>query len=247
MKSYRWLIGVVVALLAVSAATYLIHYLVFHDAHHIFVFLVEDLAFIPIEVLLVALVIERLLARREKAHMLQKLNMVIGTFFSEMGTRLLGTLTACIVNREELRGALGVTSDWSPADFKKALAAAGRAEPEVDLDRLDLAALKGVLAARRDLLVTLLGNPNLLEHERFTELLWAVFHLLEELTARESLEGLPETDREHIAGDVRRVYSHLTVEWLHYCEHLQRAYPYIFSIVSRTHPLQETPDPVVRS
>ena len=58
MKHHRWLIGVVAVLLAVSATTYLAHYLIFHDAHHIFVFLVEDIAFMPIEVLLVALVIE---------------------------------------------------------------------------------------------------------------------------------------------------------------------------------------------
>ena len=29
----------------------------------------------------------------------------------------------------------------------------------------------------------------------------------------------------------------LTVQWLLYCRHLQTAYPYIFSIMMRTHPL----------
>jgi len=33
---------------------------------------------------------------------------------------------------------------------------------------------------------------------------------------------------------------------LRYCRHLQSAYPYIFSIVVRTHPLQAHPDAVVR-
>jgi len=31
-------------------------------------------------------------------------------------------------------------------------------------------------------LLGLLGNPNLLEHDSFTDLLWAVFHLMEELS-----------------------------------------------------------------
>ena len=77
------------------------------------------------------------------------------------------------------------------------------------------------------------------------DLLWSVSHLLEELAARDSLNELPQTDLDHIANDVRRVYSSLTVEWLFYCQHLHRAYPYIFSIVVRTHPLQESPSAVV--
>ena len=44
---------------------------------------------------------------------------------------------------------------------------------------------------------------------------------------------------------ILRVYERLTAQWILYCGHLQGSYPYIFSIVSRTHPLQERPDPVV--
>lgn len=94
-------------------------------------------------------------------------------------------------------------------------------------------------------MILLLANPNLLEHDRFTNLLWAVFHLQEELAARKSLENLPQSDSDHLAGDVRRVYAQLTTEWLHYCRHLQAAYPYIFSVVTRTHPLQDDTDPTV--
>lgn len=247
MKHRGWIIGVAVGLVGLSAATYVIHYLVFHDAHHIFTFMVEDLAFVPIEVLLVVIIVERLLARREKRAMMQKLNMVIGTFFSELGTQLLGALTACIENKEEIRPHLAIKGDWTAADFREEIEAVGRFDCKVDLGRLDLLALKRTLATHRDLLVMLLGNPNLLEHERFTDLLWAIFHLMEELAARISFESLPETDQAHIAGDVRRVYSHLAIEWLHYCRHLQEAYPYIFSVVLRTHPFQEAPDAVVRS
>jgi hypothetical protein len=106
--------------------------------------------------------------------------------------------------------------------------------------------LRALLAEHRGLLLTLLGNPNLLEHERFTGLLWAIFHLADELAVRKSLDGLPKTDLDHLAGDARRAYALLTVKWLLYCRHLQKAYPYIFSIVARTHPLQEHPDPTVR-
>ena len=90
-------------------------------------------------------------------------------------------------------------------------------------------------------MLTLLENPNLLEHDRFTNLLWAVTHLDEEFEARPSVTNLPSKDLEHIAGDIRRLYDNLASEWLEYVEHLKSNYPYLFSLVLRTHPFQEHP------
>ncbi|MCK7537963.1 MAG: hypothetical protein MZV63_46915 [Marinilabiliales bacterium] len=76
-------------------------------------------------------------------------------------------------------------------------------------------------------------NPTLLEHDRFTDLLWAVFHLVEELEMRpESLEGLPAADYAHLSVDVRRAYSRLAGEWLAYALHLKEDYPFLFSLAS---------------
>ena len=83
MKRLNWQFLLGLYLIALSAAFYLIHYGIFRDAHHIFIFLVEDIAFVPIEVLLVTLIIHRMLDAREKRAMLEKMNMVIGAFFSE--------------------------------------------------------------------------------------------------------------------------------------------------------------------
>ena len=81
--------------IALSALIYFIHYAIFHDVHHIFIYMVGDLAFLPLEVFLVIVVVERLLARREKQATLQKLNMVVGAFFSEVGNELLQRLLVC--------------------------------------------------------------------------------------------------------------------------------------------------------
>jgi hypothetical protein len=245
MKGYVRILVAAVALLACSGAVYCVHDLVFDDAHHIFIFMLGDIAFVPIEVLLVVIIIERMLARHEKQQVLQKLNMVIGVFFTELGTRLLGDLTRCVTNGEDLQSHLAVDATWSARDYKNSLTFAHSFDYVVTPGSLNLNALRDTLQSKRDLLVNLLASPSLQEHERFTDLLWAVAHLMEELAARDSLEGLPQTDLDHIGNDVRRVYSLLTVEWLFYCQHLQTAYPYIFSIVVRTHPLQETPCAVV--
>jgi hypothetical protein len=246
MKEHGWVLKVAAVLAVCSVAAYSVHYVLFHDAHHIFIYLVGDIAFVPLEVLLVAVVIERLLARREKEAMLEKMNMPIGVFFTELGTELLGRLTAQLSDRDEVLPALAVEADWSGQDYERARQFVRRHEFRLEPPRLDLEGLRRMLAERRGLLLTLLANPNLLEHASFTDLLWAIFHLMEELSARGLLADLPASDAEHLAGDVRRVYSRLTRAWLRYCEHLQAAYPYIFSIVLRTHPLQEQPDATVR-
>ena len=246
MKRHAWLVATAAILIALSAAAYGVHYLAFRDAHHIFIYLIGDIAFVPIEVLLVVLVLERMLSRREKQLTLQKLNMVIGTFFSELGTELLGRLTGYVENRDEMRSHLDVQSDWSDQDFKRAADIVRTFDDKMTMTSSDLHSLRTTLLDKRGLLLTLLANPNLLEHERFTNLLWAIFHLTEELVARDSLDDLPESDLTHLAGDIKRAYSILTVEWLLYCQHLQKAYPYIFSIVVRTHPFQDEPCPVVK-
>ncbi len=83
----------------------------------------------------------------------------------------------------------------------------------------------------------LIENPNLLEHENFTQLLRAVFHLAEELSYRDDLESTPEADLRHLAGDIERVYGLIVREWVLYMIFLKRNFPFLFSLAVRTNPL----------
>jgi hypothetical protein len=233
-------------LILLSAVIYFIDYLEFRDLNYILLYLVSELAFLPLEVLLVVLIVERFLNRREQNIKLQKLNMVLGAFFSEIGNYLLNSLLENFRNKQEISVHLNITAAWMKKDFKKAADFANNLPIDVDIQSLNLPQLKQFLSARREFLLTLLENPSLLEHDRFTDLLWAVTHLDEELEARQSLVDLPGQDLEHIAGDIRRMYDHLASEWLDYAEHLKTNYPYLFSLILRTHPFQEHPSPVVK-
>jgi hypothetical protein len=245
LKRNSFIIILAAVFIAVSVVIYCIHYLVFQDTHHIFIYLVGDLAFLPLEVLLVSVIIERILNRREKLEKLQKLNMVIGTFFSEVGNDLLRDLLFYFRNNKEIAQNLGLKGNWTKKDFETARKYADKLKIDIDYDRLDFNRLRDVLAGKRDFLLTMLGNPGLLENDRFTDLLWAVTHLAEELKARPSLDNLPQNDRIHLSGDIQRFYDHLASEWLDYTEHLKASYPYLFSLVLRTHPFQENPSAIV--
>jgi hypothetical protein len=122
-----------------------------------------------------------------------------------------------------------------------------KAEGVVDVARVDLEALGDFLRSERDFLVRLLENPVLLEHQAFTDTLWAVFHLAEELAYREDKKALPDTDRAHLAGDATRAYRALVGQWLDYLLHLKRRYPYLFSLAVRTNPFDQHASPIVRA
>jgi hypothetical protein len=225
---------------------YLLHFVLFHDAHHIFIYLLGDIAFVPIEVLLVTLIIHRVLSIREKRSLLQKLNMVIGAFYSEIGNDLLKDLLPAEKQSRELKAALAVSAAWNDRQFARARDFVHRHGFVIDARNANLSDLRKFLSARRDFLLRLLQNPNLLEHDSFTDLLWAVFHLLEELHFRPSFGSLPDTDLDHLSGDIKRAYSLVVSEWLSYMQHLKHNYPYLFSLAVRTNPLADKSDVIVQ-
>ena len=231
---HRTLFGLLLVLL--SVAFYALHYAIWRDAHHIFIYAVGDVAFVFIEVLLVTLIIHQILNEREKRSMLKKLNMVIGAFFSEVGTPLLSSFCGFDTDVELLSRELDVDARWSPEQFERIREVLRSHDYTVDSRAGDLDHLRAFVIEKRPFLLRLLENPNLLEHERFTELLWAVFHLADELSHRSSVEDLPPSDYDHIAGDIKRAYSLLVREWLSHMEHLKADYPYLFSLAARTNP-----------
>ena len=244
-ERYRWYLVLGIALVILSGILYLLHYAIFKDPHHIFIYMLGDIAFLPIEVLLVVLIVHRVLDEREKRSRMEHLNLVIGAFFSEVGTTLLDHLYKFDTECEEIEGALLFEADWAEEDFKRASRSVQEHECRIGRRDEDLEELRDFLLSRRQFLLTLLENPNLLEHETFTDLLWAVFHLTEELKFRDILEGLPDEDYEHLCGDVARAYTLLIREWLAYMKHLKQDYPYLYSLAVRTNPFDPEASPII--
>ncbi len=242
----NWTFRIALLLVGASALSYTIHYLIFHDAHHIFIYMVGDFGFLFIDVLLVLLIIERLLASRERKSILNKLNMVIGTFFSEVGLELLRHFSDFVENAEQLESEVLIDPQWNKKKFQEAQSKAISFKYSMvfDVDRLEK--LRDFLKSNHSFLVRLLENPTLLENQRFTDLLWAVFHLSEELNFRDSMRNLPDTDIAHLKTDLRRAYSRIVSEWIIYAEHLKGKYPFLFSLAARINPLNPHASPIVQ-
>jgi len=233
-------------LVALTVVVYAAKFYVLGDAENTYYYVFNALGFLPLNVLLVTLILNQLLTVRARRERLEKMNMVIGTFFSEVGTALLIRLSDRDPDLDSVRQDLIVGNNWSAEDFARVRARLETYAWSAAVDPDELVVLRSFLLEKRDFLLRLLENPVLLEHETFTGVLRAVFHLADELERREDLAATSGADLKHLAGDVNRVYGLLVAQWLDSMQYLQKNYPYLFSLAMRTNPFDETASPVVR-
>ncbi len=226
-------------LVLASVTLFALHYALFRDTRGMAYYLVYDLAFLPLNVLLVTLLLDQLLSAHERRDRQHKMNMVIGAFFSTVGRGLLGGLTELCRDRAALARSAAVAPDWSEQQVRAAIAWAGQQEFRLDVTPPHLLHVREILNEHREFMLRLLENPMLLEHETFTDLLWATFHLHEELAARQDLTVVAEPDLGHLTADAERAYGYLVTQWLAYLRHLKADYPFLFSFAARTNPLRE--------
>jgi hypothetical protein len=171
--------------------------------------------------------------------------MIIGIFFSEVGTKLLKKFGSHDPAIEEIRVAFIVANNWSDSDFSKAAASLKHHPRNLDSRTIDLPDLNEFLSSKKGFLLSLLENPQLIDHDSFIPLLFAVFHLTEELSVRDRLTDLPASDYSHLSVDINRIYGSLILEWLTYMKHLKADYPHMFSLAMRLNPFDADASAIV--
>jgi hypothetical protein len=205
-----------------------------------------DIGFVFIEVLLVTLIIHEILDHRAKKAKMYKLNMIIGVFFSEVGTELIRMISDLNHNVEEMRDNLASCGEWIDRKSSNMYKACINHDYKIKIENESIESLRDFLSGKRGFMVNLLQNPNLLEHDTFSDLLWAVFHMTDELEHRKDINNLGKADREHIVKDMERAYVILIAEWLAYMKHLKDSYPYLFSLAVRTNPFDRQASPEIK-
>lgn len=215
-------------LVGLSLFLHYVHYLIFKDAHHTLIFLVADIAFIPMEVFFTSLVLDKLLEKRELSHLLERLNMLIGLFYTELGTDLLkeivvGDNDLNLIRKDSIKEKCEdkISFDILVKDILSH-------EYIIDIHKINLKNIQTQLDNNKDLIITLLTNNNLLEHETFTEMLMAIIHLKDELNSRYN-DNIEEYEINHISKDIEVAYKYLTIEWAKYMEYLRDNYPVLFT------------------
>lgn len=237
MKKRRMEIILVIILLSISFLLYSLENYIFNDSRTIYENLLSQIAFLPIYVLIVTLFIEQIIEKKDKRDILHKVNVVIGVFFNEVGRDLLYNLSSVDANFAEIKEKMKFQADNFDDKCNDVLGFMKKYKSNFQCRQGGFKRLKAFVVSKKEILLMMMENPNLMENESFTELLLALFHLYEELSKRENLDVLSEADHNHLIGDVERVYYLLIDEWLHYMKHLKESYPYLFSLEVRVNPL----------
>ena len=165
-KYLGWRVRLGILLVLISIILYGVNFAIFHDSRDLFFYLGIDIAFLPIEVLFVVLVIESAIRERDKTILLEKLNMVIGTFFSEVGTHLVKNISEFDPKVENIKKNLIISYDWSRTDFLEASIQIRNYNYRLSIIDSEnsikfLEYLKHFLLDKRSFLLVLLENPSL--------------------------------------------------------------------------------------
>ena len=239
MKRMPFKYAVIIILIALSVIFFVLQLLIFHNGEESGFLIFQDLMFLPLHILLVTFILDRILRNREKQERLQQIHIVISAFFSEIGTDTLREMGAAISGQQQIAQMLGMKPGWGAKEFGEAAAAMKAHKFHAEPDAHTLMALRATLPQKKAYLLQMFSNPNLLEHDAFTDMLWAMYHLVDELENREEFSTLPESDIRHLAGDITRAYGLLAFEWVNHMKYLKERYPYLWSIALRKSPFAE--------
>ena len=220
------------------------NYLVLGDAEHIISYIWTHLGFIPVDILVVAFLLDEIIEKKEKEAMLEKLDMLMSTFFSEVGNDLISQLSSVNMYKTNTEN-LKEIKNWNQNDYENKLDELKNSTVDFRADIAPeereefLEDLRTLLAGKREFIINLINNPNLLEKEEFTGLINAILHLDEELEHRTDLALVNDTDFGHLNGDMQRVYAKLVYEWVYYLKYLDKHYPYMIALIIRTNPFDK--------
>lgn len=239
MKKDRYMVKFILVLIGASLILYLINYAIFKDLHHIGMFFTEDLAFIPIEVLVTVLIIERALEKREKKHKLQKINLLIEIFFEEVGNQLLSTIAKRDNGCDELCSVIPKIGNSIVNDFNSLKERVEKYSCKLNLNEEDIEDIYINLNDNKEILFRFIENPYLDEHDIFTDLLQAAVHLHSEIKLRKSKGDLRNEDISHLNSDILRLYKYLTKEWIVYMKYIEKEYPFLYSFALKNIPFKQ--------
>ena len=173
MKKIRYYFVISFILIALSSIMFFIHYLIFGQALNTAYYSLMNLCFIPINSLVVTIMLEKLIDYRSKKDRIEKINMLVGIFFTEVG----GKLMHFIIDAD--KDAKNYITNFE--DLNKIKKCLYEYNYKVDMKYIDLCAIKNILVEHNNLFVTLISNESILQHQIFTDLLMSVIHLRDEI------------------------------------------------------------------
>ena len=116
-KRLSWKLKFSILMVLLIIIIYGSNYLVLGDAEHIISYVWTHLGFIPVDILLVAFLLDEIIERKEKEAMLEKLDRLMSTFFSEVGNELINQLSTVNKYKASTENLKSI-KNWEDKDYE---------------------------------------------------------------------------------------------------------------------------------
>ena len=229
MRKDKYYIVVSLILVALSVIMFGVHYLVFGQGVNTAYYSLMNLCFIPINSLVVTLILDKLIDHKSKKERMEKLNMLVGLFFTELGYKLMHLIIVA-----DKDGKNAITCFENLDEVERQIRAHNYS---IDINEIDLDAVMDILFKNSNMLVNLISNESITQHEIFTDLLMSVMHLRDEITFYKN-DKKGELDIGHLEKDVLRVYENISLQWVDYLRYLNKNYPFLYNNAIRVNPFK---------
>nr|WP_164124989.1 hypothetical protein [uncultured Sharpea sp.] len=216
--------------LILSIIIYSIQILIFDDPRTTFFYILQDLAFMPITIAFATLMVGEVLNWREKNERKEKTRMLTSTFFTEIGA-ILAHYTLSMTQEDDflhLVARNGGNIDNMTAD--EIIQKLEHHKIKVKLNKEGYEKARNLILSNQTNLLVISSNPLILEHEYFTEMLWGVFHLIDEFRLRGEWDALSKTDIAHLNVDFAKVLRLMLINWIGNSEYLAKNYPAFYNV-----------------
>lgn len=228
----------IVTMTIIAIAIYAIHYIIFGELKATVSGLVLSLAYVPIGVIFNILILDKIFEKSKEIRLERRMNIVIGSFFHEIGNGLMNVIVAGDENIALLNYLCDASVEWEHKDFKKLSEFVEDYECKINIDNIDLNELRAVIENKEDFVLDLIINSNLDEYEGFSEMLMRILHVRDEFDVLFIDGYLTLKDKEHMTNDICNAYKDLLGFRVNYIENLKDYYPLMFTRLMKNSPFR---------
>lgn len=220
---------IIITMNIIAIVLYASHYIIFGELKATASGLLLSLAYVPIGVIFNILILDKIFEKSNEIRLERRMNMIIGSFFHEIGNDLMNSIVIADENIDLLNYVCDSSIKWDNKDFKKLSEIIKNYNCKINIDNINLKLLKTVIENKEDFILDLLINSSLDEYEGFSEMLIRILHVRDEFNALFIDDYLKEEDKVHMSNDICDAYKYLLCFRVNHIKSIKEYYPLMFT------------------
>lgn len=207
--------------LLISTIIYFFHYIIFGDLRQTLSGIILSLGYVPIGIIYQELIVDKILDKKQKLNSIEKINVIIGAFYNEVGNSLINILSKGDKKIDIVREEINVNSNWSNEKFQNLIELLKVNTCEIDINKIDIRKIVKLLNHKDTLIINLMINQNIKEYKGFIQLLIVLIYLRDQLQFVTSMESVDDFKYKTIKEEVCKSYNILLIQWVLYIKELK--------------------------